>query len=87
MGVFDGCGKSHNEWFEVEADRAQNVVVKWTRWMQDEDPYDDKGYLKPSIAIPELNESEGALEVKSQESRYNLRSKLARRQPLKRNAK
>ena len=28
------CGKRHKEWFEVTLERAEEVVLLWTRWMQ-----------------------------------------------------
>jgi len=40
------CGERHKEWFKVSANEAQEVVKKWTSWMQSE-PYDKEGYLRP----------------------------------------
>jgi uncharacterized protein YeeX (DUF496 family) len=36
-----GCGKNHNEWFEVSRDLAVEVVRKWMAWMR-ESPYEKR---------------------------------------------
>ncbi|KAH8884331.1 hypothetical protein GQ53DRAFT_399305 [Thozetella sp. PMI_491] len=40
------CGKSHQEWFEVDRNRAEQVVGRWADFMKRADPYDEKGALK-----------------------------------------
>jgi hypothetical protein len=40
------CGKSHQEWFEVTRERAEQVVGYWADFMKRAQPYDAKGRLK-----------------------------------------
>lgn len=42
-----GCGKSHKEWFEINAERAKQVVSHWATFMERARPYDEGGLLKP----------------------------------------
>lgn len=47
------CHRTHNEWFEVTASEAQHVIIKWTKWMQDQKPYDKQGrFRKEDVDIP-----------------------------------
>ncbi|KJK73587.1 hypothetical protein H634G_11154 [Metarhizium anisopliae BRIP 53293] len=39
--------KSHIEWFKIDVGRAKMVAYLWCRWMQDANPYDRRGLLKP----------------------------------------
>ena len=41
-----GCGKAHQEWFEIGPFRAKHVVEDWAEWMRLADPYDLEGFLK-----------------------------------------
>ncbi|KAJ5523595.1 hypothetical protein N7513_013139 [Penicillium frequentans] len=41
-----GCGKSHQEWFEISGERAKQVVSKWATFMEIARPYDEGGLLK-----------------------------------------
>ncbi|KAI5927107.1 meiotically up-regulated gene 113-domain-containing protein [Camillea tinctor] len=41
-GKCPGCGKHHNEWFEVETDRAKTLIEAWERWAARQ-PYDGTG--------------------------------------------
>ncbi|KAK8106731.1 hypothetical protein PG999_010090 [Apiospora kogelbergensis] len=42
------CGrKSHQEWFEVSKEKAQQVVDGWASVLKEYIPYDQKGALKP----------------------------------------
>ena len=40
------CSQQHREWFEVEEEIAMKIVKKWTRWINEQEPYLD-GQLKP----------------------------------------
>jgi hypothetical protein len=40
------CVRRHQEWFEVSAQRAKQVLSDWVDWMVITEPYDSKGVLK-----------------------------------------
>ena len=40
------CGKSHQEWFEVNKERAEQVLGNWADFMKRAEPYDSEGRLK-----------------------------------------
>lgn len=40
------CLSSHQEWFEISEERAIQVVLNWTRFMLEAQPYDSEGRLK-----------------------------------------
>ncbi|KAK4169583.1 T5orf172 domain-containing protein [Cladorrhinum sp. PSN259] len=42
-----GCEKSHEEWFEVSKERAEQVLGSWAEFMKAAEPYDSEGRLKP----------------------------------------
>jgi len=39
------CGKSHQEWFEVSKERAEQVLGDWAEFMKVAEPYDSEGFL------------------------------------------
>lgn len=57
-----GCGKRHIEWFQIDAGKAQEVVEKWTVWMQDMDPYDENGNFRTGIELPSVEKQSGVEE-------------------------
>jgi hypothetical protein len=40
------CGSLHSEWFQVDKEQAIEVMVRWSNWMSEADPYDVDGRLK-----------------------------------------
>jgi hypothetical protein len=42
----DRCSRKHHEWFEVEEEIAKEIVKKWTRWINEQNPYFN-GQLEP----------------------------------------
>lgn len=42
------CGAMHSEWFQVDREHAIEVMVRWTQWMSEADPYDVDGQLRTS---------------------------------------
>jgi hypothetical protein len=52
----EGCGTTHTEWFNVTPDHALRVAKKWTIWMQDKRPYDEKGVLKAAITDSDIEQ-------------------------------
>lgn len=40
------CPTRHQEWFEIDVDRAKAVMNKWANWMAAALPYDEDGFLK-----------------------------------------
>ena len=40
------CGKSHQEWFEINREQAEKVLGNWADFMKRAEPYDPKGRLK-----------------------------------------
>jgi hypothetical protein len=41
------CSKTHEEWFEVDEERAMEVMRRWTKWINEQAPYGKDGKLKP----------------------------------------
>lgn len=46
-----GCQKSHVEWFQTDEKHALAIVKKWTKWMKESNPYDEKGYFKTDVEV------------------------------------
>jgi hypothetical protein len=44
------CSQTHEEWFQVDQDRAMEVTKRWTTWINEQAPYSKDGKLKPMWA-------------------------------------
>ena len=44
-----GCGGNHDEWFKTDVDTARPVIKRWARWMQESDPYSQKGQFSTHV--------------------------------------
>ncbi|KAG9189868.1 hypothetical protein G6011_06736 [Alternaria panax] len=41
------CKRTHGEWFEIDEETAKARVTSWVDWINDHDPYDSQGNIKP----------------------------------------
>jgi predicted GIY-YIG superfamily endonuclease len=41
------CKHTHEEWFEIDEETAKERVSLWVDWINDCDPYDTRGNIKP----------------------------------------
>ncbi|OQD89513.1 hypothetical protein PENANT_c002G06141 [Penicillium antarcticum] len=41
------CGKSHQEWFEINKEKAEQVLGDWANFISEAKPYESTGCLKP----------------------------------------
>ena len=41
-----GCHVQHQEWFEVDVEKAVQILADWADFMERAQPYDENGYLK-----------------------------------------
>lgn len=41
------CKRTHEEWFEIDEETAKARVTLWVNWINNCDPYDSYGYIKP----------------------------------------
>jgi predicted GIY-YIG superfamily endonuclease len=41
------CKRTHEEWFEIDEETAKARVTLWVNWINNCDPYDPYGYIKP----------------------------------------
>lgn len=44
----DQCHQEHEEWFKVDVKQADQLARRWRRWINDESPYSESGFLKES---------------------------------------
>jgi hypothetical protein len=67
-----GCGKSHQEWFEISEERAARVLGDWADFMKRAEPYDSEGWLKNwwREVVEMMDENEEVITAKKLLERY-----------------